>query len=686
MLELEADEPAGLDPTQGLAELDRVLNAARRAVLRPPPHMNVPDWADKYRHLSPQVSSTAGPWLTSRVEVARGPLMAVTEPGVRKITAMTCTQVLKTELLLNTIGYHAHLDPGPILLLQPKDEMASAFSKERIAPMVQYSPELTKIMSDPRTRNSDDTLQFKKFPGGFLAMASAGSASNLAMRAIRITLLDEVDKYVTTKEGDPVLLAEERTSTFSSSSLKIRACSPTIEEGRIYKSYMSGDQRRPFVACPHCGHWQDLDFFRHVHWQKTEDGEHLPDTAHIHCESCGTEWSEAERIRIMTTKHAIRHQQTRKFKCCDEDQNPLETRLWDWDPELQVGYAKCKHCGGHPVSNEHASFTASKLYSPFDSVVDLVSKWLEARSDPESKQTFYNTQLGQPYKTEIHKPLAGHALMARREQFEFPVPAGAITLTCGVDVQTGAKGNDGRLEIEVVAWGLHEESWSIETHVISGNLSTPTPWQELDAYLAKGFACHRGFDLYIAATCIDSGGNFTQEVYNFARARVGRNIWAIKGANDQGGAWSTIWPAPAAQNKKHQKTRTGWKPIIVGVNEGKAAIRERLLIETPGPGYCHFPLDREEGYFEQLTSEELNLVSKHGVTIRKWVKKFRDRANEMLDCRVYAYAALHGLYIVRQLSLERQLAVLDAYIPPAPNGASTGRGRRVQENNWVGGN
>ncbi|OJX46518.1 MAG: hypothetical protein BGO81_03940 [Devosia sp. 66-22] len=32
--------------------------------------------------------------------------------------------------------------------------------------------------------------------------------------------------------------------------------------------------------------------------------------------------------------------------------------------------------------------------------------------------------------------------------------------------------------------------------------------------------------------------------------------------------------------------------------------------------------------------------------------------NEALDCRVYAYAALHGLYQVRQLNLETQAASL----------------------------
>jgi hypothetical protein len=43
-------------------------------------------------------------------------MLAVTEPGVHKISVMVCTQLMKTALLENTFGYFAHLDPGPMLL------------------------------------------------------------------------------------------------------------------------------------------------------------------------------------------------------------------------------------------------------------------------------------------------------------------------------------------------------------------------------------------------------------------------------------------------------------------------------------------------------------------------------------------------------------------------------------------
>lgn len=232
----------------------------------PPPRISVPQWADDFRKLAKEAGSNSGNWETSTVEIARGPMLAATESGVHIITVMCCTQLMKTALLENLFGYFAHLDPCPILLLQPKEEAAEQFSKERISPLVRVTPVLRKIIGDSKQKSSKETILYKAFTGGFLALAGAGSPDNLARRPIRVLLADEVDKYPITREGDPIALAEERTATFGLTWLSVRACSPTVEdESRIADSYADSDQRRASVICPHCGHRQFLDFFKHVH-------------------------------------------------------------------------------------------------------------------------------------------------------------------------------------------------------------------------------------------------------------------------------------------------------------------------------------------------------------------------------------------------------------------------------------
>lgn len=657
--------PESRTKPQAFAALVALVGEEMRLGLRPQPRMNLPDWADKYRRLNSQVSAIGGAWRTSRVEVARGPMMAVTEPGVQTITIMCCTQLMKTSILENIIGYHAHMNPCPILLTQPKQDAVKTFAKEKLAPMVRATPALQPLIQD-RARGGQDTINFKEFPGGFLAMESAGSPTNLAMRAIKITLADEIDKYETTKEGDPVILLEERTATFGPSALHVRTCSPTWEEtSRINRSYQQSDQRRPFIKCPHCEWEQTIAFFRHVQWQKGDDGEHFTNTAAIICENCGVVWSEAERQNLITTAFAIRWYQTRKFICCDVQQDPMQERLWDWDDENQVGYAVCKVCSQHAVSNHHAGYNAGKLYSPFNSVVDMADKWMMAKDDTESKQTFYNTQEGIPFSANASKKVEPHKLLARCEPFplaEVPgddreaiiVPVGAACLAAGIDVQSGGMAHEGRLECEVVAWGLGDESWSIEHRVFNGDPALPTVWGKLDEYLLSGFPYELGGSMRILAACLDSGGHNTQDAYNFARARVNRNIWAIKGASDRSGQWSPVWPAPA---KKSDKFRTGWKPIMIGVNAAKEAVRNHLRVDEHGPGFAHFPVGRTQEYFGQLTSESLILEKINGTPVRRWSAK-KGHANEALDCRVYAYAALQGLLIVRKFNMQRSLDML----------------------------
>src|SRR3546814_2636403 len=79
-------------------------------------------------------------------------MLAVTEPGVSTITAMTATQLLKSTLIENVVGYHAHLDPCPMLVVQPKDDAAEQFSKERILPMIEATPALRRLISVNRKK------------------------------------------------------------------------------------------------------------------------------------------------------------------------------------------------------------------------------------------------------------------------------------------------------------------------------------------------------------------------------------------------------------------------------------------------------------------------------------------------------------------------------------------------------
>ena len=620
-------------------------------------------------------------------------MLAVTEPGVHIVTLMVCTQLMKTAFIENITGYHAHLDPCPMLLVQPKDEAVEAFSKERIGPLIKSTPVLRKLIGTKKTRSAEETLTYKAFPGGFLAMVGAGSPDNLARRPVRITMYDEVDKYVVTREGDPIGLGDERQATFANY-LSVRACSPTIAgESRIETSYEDGDQRQASVECPHCQHRNFLEFFRHVEWETDEDsGIHDPKTARIYCEACGAGWSEGERLKALAT---TRWHQTRPFLCCGQHQDPMAAyeaswkapepdrppdpvaAVWDWwaSDRHAVYRTRCSACSRWAVDNEPASFTAGKLFSPWpkDAPPKQAAKWLSAKNDPDQRVVFDNTQRGRPHKRATGKDLKAETLAARAELWAGEVPEGVGAVTAGIDTQ------DDRAELEFVAWGRNEESWSLGYVVVEGDTSSDELWTRVDEQLLRRFLRADGREYTIDAACIDSGGHRTQEVYRFAKARLGRHVWAIKGASERGGKREPVWPTVKPTNRK----KSQYRPTVIGVNAAKDTIRARLGLVQPGPGFMHFSAKRELGWYEQLIAERQVLKITAGKRYTVWDCP-KGKANEALDCRVYAYAALQGL-IHFGLRLNERVDELATRFIATPQPAPAAEWTPAGETNWMSG-
>lgn len=558
--------------------------------------MTVSEWADAKRRLSPEASAEPGRWETSRAEYQRGMMDAIKTH--EDVILMTSAQVGKSEILLNAVGYFIDQDPAPILMINPTVEMAQAWSKDRLAPMLRDTPALQGKVRDVRSRDSNNTISHKTFPGGHITMLGANSAQGLAGRPIRIFVADEVDRFPASAgtEGDPVRLGQKRTNNFWNRR-KIMASTPTRKGySRIEAEWETSDQRHYHVPCPHCGEEQKLRW-KNVHWPSGE-----PWNAALHCESCGTEWTEIDRL------HAVRHGR--------------------WIAE-------------HPERRK-AGFHLNELYSPWSTPAKMATDFVEAGRDPEKLKTFVNTSLSEPWEEDAERADAA-GLTSRLENWgDDPadekherkvVPAEALVITCGVDVQ------DDRLEVERVAWGNNEESWSIDFQVIYGDPSTPQLWDELDKYLLTPSSRVGGGDpLHVAAAAIDSGGHFTQRVYNFCAPRLRRKVYAIKGASVPG---RPVWPKRANKGKHGKAKSLVW---IVGTDAAKDVIYARLKLDTRGPGYCHFPVGRDTVYFDQLTSNIVMTKRVKGFPVRVYELPSGKR-DEALDCRVYAYAALQSLNI-----------------------------------------
>ena len=584
--------------------------------------LSLNEWSEQHALLT---STSAEPGRFRPWRYQAGIADAITDPAVETITVMKAARVGYSVVMTNAIGYFLQHDPCAVLVVQPRVEDAEDFSKTEIVPMLRDIDVMAAIAGKPKAKVATSTILRKTMlNGSSLALVGANSPGGFRRITARVVLLDEVDGFPAGgagSEGDQVALAVQRTVSFWNRKI-VLGSTPTIKGiSRIEKSWDESDQRKYFVPCPHCGEmqvleWGGKDLPHGIKWRRDAEGRHLPETAFYVCASNGCIIEEFDKPEMIARGE---WRATKPFK------GHAGFHIWaGYSPHVNASWGK------------------------------LVAEWLEVKADPLRRQTFINLVRGEPYEDRGDKALSETSLLARREIWPGEVPPRAAVLTAGIDVQ------DDRVEIEVVGWGADEESWSLAHEVIEGDTQEPMLWETVDEFLKRKWTRADGREFDVTATCVDSGGHATQAVYKFAKARLGRHVWAIKGESARGGARSPVWPVkrPSARNK------ASFRPIIIGVNAAKDSVRSRLHLDKPGPGYMHFSTDRDVNWFAQLVAERSVTKSIGGQRFRVWELR-PGRANEALDMRVYAYAALCGLTHFGLRLNQRAEAVTATYVGPA---------------------
>ena len=570
---------------------------------KPPEKLTVSEWADRKRKLSPESSAEVGSWRTSRTPYLKEPMDSFNDPKVRHIVIVASSQVGKSECINNLIGYIIDQDPGSILFIQPTTIDAKEYSKLRIAPMIRDTKCLKSKVSDPKSRDSANTILQKAYPGGILTMCGSTEAHALASKPIRYIFGDERDRWATSagNEGDPWELATARQITFYNAK-SVEVSTPTIKgASAIETAYADGTKERWKTRCPHCGKYSEITF-ENIRFDKEEtvvgnDKTYKVFNIYYICPECGA----------TSTEDEIKRQPSK------------------WVAENPDAYEQ----------HGTRSFWLSSWVSPWASWKSTILQYLKAIGNSRKMQVVYNTRFG--LLCEDRGDLEDEdSVMARREQYPAELPDGVLCLTCGVDTQ------DDRLEYEVVGFGHFWESWGIAKGIIMGRPDLDETWERLDQVIDHVYKFQNGRGLKISCTFVDEGGHFTQDVRQRCRDRLGKKVFAIKGRGGDGIPYTT---APKKQKIVVKGKAIGQTWVYeIGVDAGKQLIFDNLRVQTPGGKYCHFPLRDDYGpaFFKGLLSERL--VYKSG---RKnpwvWEKIPGHERNEALDCRNYAQAAAKAL-------------------------------------------
>ena len=560
--------------------------------LRPEQPLTVSEWADRYRKLSSKASAEPGPWRTDRTPYLREPMDCLSsESPVQRVVMMFAAQTGKTEAGSNWLGYVIDHAPGPMLCVQPTVEMAKRLSKQRLESMISETPCLSEKIAPARSRDSGNTMFSKEFSGGIMLLTGANSATGLRSAPCRYLFADEVDAFPSDVdgEGDPVALAERRTTTFARRKILLTS-TPTVKDfSRIEAEYERSDQRRFYVACPCCGEMQWLK------WGQLKWEHNRPETVLYQCESCREKFPERHKPQMLASG--------------------------EWRPTA-------------PGNGKTAGFQLSGLYSPLGwcSWEQLVDDFLRAKGDAPALKAFVNTRLAETWEEDYAAAVSAEGLMAKRLAYQpGTCPDGVVLLTAGVDVQ------DNRLAVTVWGWGEGETGWMIWHQELMGDPTQLEVWGQLDTVLAAEWQTAGGKTLKLAQVAIDSGGHCTHEVYRYVRDRVGQGAVAIKGSSKRNSA-AVGKGSKVDVNWRGKVLKKGVTLYMLGTDTIKTTLFGRMRHNETG-GALFFGQAADEDYFRQLTAERQALRYHRGFPIREWVKKSGDR-NEALDCAVYAYAAM----------------------------------------------
>lgn len=582
-------------PFRSTEQARRNLREALGDVMRgfaPPPALTVTEWAEQYRSLSAESAAEPGKYRVDRTPYAAGIMEAFGDPRVKQVVWMSSAQVGKSTAIENVIGYHIHLNPLPIMAVQPTLELAETYSKDRISPMIRDCAVLGELVHEANARSSGNTIKQKKFPGGHLTITGANSPTSLRSRPIGLLLGDELDAWKDTPEGDPCVLVEARTKRFPNAKIGYFS-TPTVDgQSRIAAKYEESDQRKVYIACPHCGESFVLTFDS-LKWREGEPVKapngttrRRADEAWFECPHCHGKLNDVARARAIAAGEWRAHAAFRGI-----------AGFWCWEAN-----------------------------NPGSRAVDMANAWLGAQGDVLKLQAVKNTVFGMPWK-ESGQSLDWRRLYDRAEDYPLArCPDRVRVIFAATDVQQN------RLETYVWGYGDNLESWLVDFITTPGSPREERVWNDLDRILATTYQTPNGQALPILQMAVDSGYE-APLVYAWASKHSPSRVMVTKGEQTgqtyirRGKNIELVKASGASQRTTHDLylvNTTMLKDQLYAWLAANPPTREEIAEGSRYPvGYAHMP-HMEEEFFRQLTAES---------KIKGEYEKVNYHRNEALDCR-----------------------------------------------------
>ncbi len=611
-------------------KLQDVISAIFKEI-KPKPRTNTLEFAKKRGFLSPESSAIVGRFVPFAYQ--EDILRDTSDDDIEMLVWMKSTRVGYTKLVNFSVAYNIAEDPCPQLIFQPNDSKAGEWSKKELKPMLR---DMRYVGDRILKTREDDNLNFKAYPGGFLESRGGKSANNYASATAKKVYFDEYDRFPddVDGEGDPYELGVKRIESYWNGGVFIGSTPTVTGKSKTEAKFNETDMKFRYLPCPHCNHYQILDF-KNLVWDKEyREGvmTHLTDTTKLLCINCSEKIEHKEKKK-MDAKG--RWRQTQPFFCCDKWQDPKTNENWFRNPDdkydVRNGEALCVECNATAEYNRIGRkkrgyhIWAGYSFQPNTTWSKIAETFVKAIGSTDKMRVFKNTWLGETFEEKTVR-LHSKDLVDKIDHYS-KVPSDAKVVIMTVDTQ-----ND-RLEYLIKAWSAGETSHNIEAGKIMGDPVNQKVWDELYQKAITKIPMEGGQDVTIFKSFIDMGGGRTDEVKKFVRKHSDKFIM-VKG-DDKENKHNDTRPIATLKISEKDKDKIVW----VATTKAKDIIFERLALQRGDNGFIHHNSTFDEEWFEQLTAEKKVFKKNKRGFIEATYIKTRDR-NEAIDLEVYNLAAI----------------------------------------------
>ena len=282
-------------------------------------------------------------------------------PDLETVCIRKAVQTGLSELMICLSLYHAGWQGRIVAYVLPTFSVRDRFVSSRVNKVLHLTPTYKELL--PRKTDVGNN-RMKRFGSGSLLFLGSNTTGDFVEFSADTLIVDEVDQC----DADNLAKAKDRIRASSSPKL-FHLGNPTLPTVGISRMYAESDQRVWFQKCPHCGKWQNLDWFENF-VRKNDQGAYIPRDKHAASQIDFRNIAHFKESVLPVCKYCERTFQIQQFG--------------EWVPTY--------------TERDQAGYSMSRLDIIAQSTSDLYVEWMLAQGNTSKLSTFYTSVLGMPFE------------------------------------------------------------------------------------------------------------------------------------------------------------------------------------------------------------------------------------------------------------------------------------------------